>query len=304
MSIFKEGTRVAKNTAAPIKETSEIEESVQKSEETVSKPKKKRKAKRVIVLFGGVVLIASIVASTIAYKAGLFDNFIKKYLSNDDDTNKDEITAVADLLPIDNNGIIDITTPWYDRTLDEDNGRYTFTYGYVPYDIYNSENGTHLEAYQGNGEGSKNQVDYQTNNGLKPVGTIGILPEYKEFLTKIEDIKVKIATGDTTYTAPLKSVDYEVSDLYSIPDGYDLYTEDSEARDYAKLAYVDTNGSKVYMIPSMFVSKFIGVKTEIFELIAKYEGLKEQVIFAYNTYNNNAREVIEAIDEETTNRGR
>lgn len=301
-----------KLTTADLEAQAELErqKNGQEGQLEASQPKngrrvKKLKKKRTWKFYAGIVSVVLAIAVAVGaalYKIGILD-LLKKEFSNDD-TDKDEITAIADLLPIDNKGIIDITAPWYDRTLDEDNGRYTFTDGYVPYDIYNSENGTHLEAYQGNGEGSKNQVDYQTNNGLKPVGSIGILPEYKEFLTKIEDIKVKIATGDTTYTAPLESVDYEVSDLYKIPGGYDLYTEDSEARDYAKLAYIDTNGSKVYMIPSMFVSKFIGVKTEIVELIAKYEGLKEQVIFAYNTYNNNAREVIEAIDEETTNRGR
>ena len=123
-------------------------------------------------------------------------------------------------------------------------------------------------------------------------------------MTRIEDIKVKIAAGDTTYTTPLKEVKYEVSDLYTIPEGYDLYTEDENIRSQAKLAYISEGNTKVYMIPAMYVNKFIGVKTEIVELITKYEGLKEQVIFAYNTYNNNTREYIGAIDEETTNRGR
>ncbi len=262
----------------------------------------KKKGKRVIKLCAGIVLIGLVIGGTIAYRMGIFDNFIKKYLSNDNDTNKDEITAVADTLPIDNDGIIEITYPIVDRTLEETNGRFSLPQGFIPYYVSESEATTNLSETKNTT--AKNVIDYEANSENKPTNYIGLDQDYAGFMTRIEDIKVKIAAGDTTYTTPLKEVKYEVSDLYTIPEGYDLYTEDENIRSQAKLAYISEGNTKVYMIPSMFVSKFIGVKTEIVELIVKYEGLKEQVIFAYNTYNNNAREVIEAIDEETTNRGR
>jgi len=262
----------------------------------------KKKGKRVIKLCAGIVLIGLVIGGTIAYRMGIFDNFIKKYLSNDNDTNKDEITAVADTLPIDNDGIIEITYPIVDRTLEETNGRFSLPQGFIPYYVSESEATTNLSETKNTT--AKNVIDYEANSENKPTNYIGLDQDYAGFMTRIEDIKVKIAAGDTTYTTPLKEVKYEVSDLYTIPEGYDLYTEDENIRSQAKLAYISEGNTKVYMIPAMYVNKFIGVKTEIVELIAKYEGLKEQVIFAYNTYNNNAREVIEAIDEETTNRGR
>lgn len=262
----------------------------------------KKKGKRVIKLCAGIVLIGLVIGGTIAYRMGIFDNFIKKYLSNDNDTNKDEITAVADTLPIDNDGIIEITYPIVDRTLEETNGRFSLPQGFIPYYVSESEATTNLSETKNTT--AKNVIDYEANSENKPTNYIGLDQDYAGFMTRIEDIKVKIAAGDTTYTTPLKEVKYEVSDLYTIPEGYDLYTEDENIRSQAKLAYISEGNTKVYMIPAMYVNKFIGVKTEIVELITKYEGLKEQVIFAYNTYNNNTREYIGAIDEETTNRGR
>lgn len=299
-----------KLTTADLEAQAELErqKNGQEGQLEASQPKngrrvKKLKKKRTWKFYAGIVSVVLAIAVAVGaalYKIGILDP-LKKEFSNDD-TDKDEITAIADMLPIDNNGIIEITYPIVDRTLEETNGRFSLPQGFVPYYISEREIATSLS--ETNNTTAKNVTDYEANSENKPTGYIGLDQDYAGFMTRIEDIKVKIAAGDTTYTAPLKTVDYEVSDLYSIPDGYDLYTEDSEARGYAKLAYIDTNGSKVYMIPSMFINKFVGVKTEIVELITKYEGLKEQVIFVYNTYNNNAREVIEAIDEETTNRGR
>jgi len=59
------------------------------------------------------------------------------------------------------------------------------------------------------------------------------------------------------------------------------------------MVYIAEDKTKVYMIPSKYVDKFIGLKSEIC-----------MVLFAYNTYNNNSREMLGAIDEETSNRGR
>ena len=70
------------------------------------------------------------------------------------------------------------------------------------------------------------------------------------------------------------------------------------------MVYIAEDKTKVYMIPSKYVDKFIGLKSEICMVFEKYEGLREQIIFAYNTYNNNSREMLGAIDEETSNRGR
>lgn len=306
MKILKQGSRVAgrNNEQVEVQETLEPivadAKEAKDNEEPKNKPKKKRG--RVIKLFAGCVLISLIIGGTIAYGTGIFDNFIKKHFGNDNDTNKDEITAIADSLPIDNNGIIEMTFPIVDRTLAETNGRYSLPEGMVPYFVNGLEPNISLSQTK-NGQ-TENVIDYEANSENKPSGYIGLDKEYAGFMTRIEDIKVKIAAGDTAYTSPLESVNYEVSDLYALANGYDLYTEDEAAKGEAKLAYISNEGIKVYMIPSNYISKFIGVKTEIVELITKYEGLREQIIFAYNTYNNNSREYLGAIDEEATNRGR
>lgn len=272
----------------------------QENSKRASKPKKKRFKIR---YFAGFMVLVAVAAAAFAYKTGKFDNIIKKYFGDDDNLDNNPVTTtVADNLPLDDNGIVSITYPIVDRTFEEDNGRYSLPAGFVPYYVSKTPQESELSGFKNSS--SANVSDYESNVETKPTGYIGLDQEYAGFMSRIEDIKTKIAAGDSTYTSPLEQVGYEVSDLYKIANGYDLYTEDVSARDYAKLAYIDSDGSKVYMIPSLYVSKFIGVKTEIVELITKYEGLREQIIFAYNTYNNNSREFIGAINEEAENRGR
>jgi len=299
--MFQKGSRVAGKSAPQT--TDNVEPNIANNVQQ-TKPKKK-KGKRTWKFYVGTIAVVAAFASAVfaAYHFGVFNNVIKKYFNNNsDDTNKDEITAVADLLPIDNDGIIEITYPIVDRTLEEANGRYSLPEGMIPYFINNTESNVSLSQSK-NGK-TDNVKDYESNSENKPVGYIGLNQEYAGFMSRIEDIKVKIAAGDSTYTAPLHPEVNEVPDVYSIPEGYDLYTEDEEAKGQAKLAYVAEDKTKVYIIPSKYVSKFIGVKTEIIVLINKYEGLREQIIFAYNIYNSNSREMLGAIDEETTNRCR
>lgn len=282
-----------------------VEQQEQKVEQEkgkrASKPKKKRFKIR---YFAGFMVLVAVAAAAFAYKTGKFDNIIKKHFGDDDNLDNNPVTTtIADNLPLDDNGIVSITYPIVDRTFEEDSGRYSLPAGFVPYYVSTTPQESELSSFKNNSSASVS--DYESNDANnKPTGYIGLDQEYASFMARIEGIKTKIAAGDTSYTSPLEQVGYEVSDLYKIANGYDLYTEDAEARSYAKLAYIDTDGSKVYMVPQLYISKFIGVKTEIVELITKYEGLREQIIFAYNTYNNNSREFIGAINEEAENRGR
>ncbi len=309
MKVLREGSRVAGSNNEQVEVKEILEPGVIGAPEAkdYEKPKNKPKKKRTWKFKAGITLA---ITAGFAYHFGIFGAGLKQIEkgykgAKEFFDHRDEIIAFAeDALPIDNQGIIEVTYPTTDRTLEEENGRYSFPEGYVAYNINGDEDNTYLEEYKGNSGANKSVVDYQTNNGLKPVGSIGIDSEYKNFLDNVANIKEKIAKGDTTYTAALKKEEYEVEDIYSLPDGYDLYTEDEEAKGQAKMVYIAEDKTKVYMIPSKYVDKFIGLKSEICMVFEKYEGLREQIIFAYNTYNNNSREMLGAIDEETSNRGR
>lgn len=315
MKVLKQGSRVAgrNNEQVEVQETLEPIIAAAQEAKDNDKPEKKPKKKRTWKFKAGITIAITALAMTAGLAlynfgglgAGLkqiekgYKN-IKAFFDH-----RDEIVAFAEeALPIDNNGIIEVTYPITDRTLEEENGRYSFPEGYVSYMINGDEDNTYLEEYKGNSGTNKSVVDYQTNNGLKPVGSIGIYPEYKNFLDNVAKIKENIAKGDTTYTVALNKEEYEVKDIYSLPDGYDLYTEDEEAKGQAKIVYIAEDKTKVYMIPAEYVDKFIGLKSEICIVFEKYEGLREQIIFAYNTYNDNSREYLGAIDEETRNHSR
>ncbi len=264
-----------------------------------SKPKKKRF--KIRYFLGALTLTAAIgVGAFWGYKTGKFD-FLKN--KNDDNLNKDEYTTIADSLPLDDEGIVNITYPLVDRTFGEAKGRFSLPAGFVKYYFDTTPEDDQLKSFKNSTTNNVNDYEVKVE-GTKPTGCIGLANDYAGFMEKIEGIKAKIAAGDATYTASLEQVEHEVSNLYKIPGAYDLYTEDENAKKEVQLAYIDTDKSKVFMIPSEYVDNFIGVKSEICELIAKYEGLREQVILAYDTYNNNAREYLGDINEETTNRSR
>lgn len=266
----------------------------------------KKKGNRVINWKVGVCALAIVAGATYFYdkETGMISDWLDDAFENKKPN--DSIAAIADKLPVDNKGIIDITLPIIDRTLEEPNGRYSSFDGYDTYGIYTEDGKVELKRYSNatNNTAGGSVVDYQSVDGVKPTGVISIVDDYSEFLNYMEGVLDSIAKGETTYTSKLKKIDYEVDDLYSLKDGYDLYTDDVSIRSQAELAYIDTDKTKVYMIPAQYVGKFVGVQSEICEYILKYEGLREQIIFAYNTYNENARQFIGTIDEETENRSR
>lgn len=253
-------------------------------------PKKKGKFK----YFLGVAALATAVGVTVyAGKTGKLDKYIDKYLKN-----RGNSTEIEDTLPLDQNGVISITFPVVNRTLDEPAGLYSLPSGYTPYYV-DTENTTYtdLTIVSDTAKKGENVENYQSKSGNIPNGYIGVQDKYAEFLKKGENIKEKILAHDKSYTSELDEVKYDVSDLYYLSHDYDLYCEDHELEDKAKLAYVTEQGDKIYLIPSAYVNKFVGVNNNTCEFLTKYDELKSQITDIYSIYS-------QGIDNETTNYSR
>lgn len=290
--------------AEPEKDVERQEPKVeQESGKRASKPKKKRFKIR---YFAGFMVLVAVAAALFAYKTGMFDHIIKKYSSDDDNLDKDT-TIAADLPLTESNGIVGITFPLIDQTLGKTDGNYSTIEGYTLCEIRGNEISiADLTKVGNNGNG----VDYyQSANGEEPVGHIGVLPEYAEFIMSMNDLKAKILARDESVTAALEPNGYEVPDLYVLPAGYTLYSEDATALSSVKIAYKfkgddgKEDGRVMYYIPQYAIDKIIGITPQNIELIGKYEVLKSQIISVYSQYRV-ANEPIEANNEETENRGR
>lgn len=258
-------------------------------------PKKKGKFK---YFFGFTVLATAVGVTVWAGKTGKLDKYLDKYIKNKTDLGKIESSEIEDTLPLDQNGVISITFPVVNRTLDEPAGLYSLPSGYTPYYVATEDTTyTDLTIVSDTTKRGENVENYQSNSGNIPNGYIGVQDKYVEFLKKAENIKEKIISHDKNYTSELNEIKYDVSDLYYLESGYDLYCEDPLVEDKAKLAYITDQGGKIYSIPATYVSKFIGVNNTTCELLTKYDELRNQIIDIYSIYS-------EGINNETTNHSR
>ncbi|MCM1053699.1 MAG: hypothetical protein NC483_06985 [Ruminococcus sp.] len=264
------------------------------NDETRKKPKKKFKFRFIV---GGLAIIAAglwIFNS----KTGKIEKLIDKYF-NYNDKPQDEITAIAEGLPLDEDGIISITFPVVDRNLDDPQGLYSLPIGYTPYYVDTEEASAGLSKVTDSSKNGENVDNYQSNSGTVPSGYVGVVDKYAAFLAQVEAIKANLfANGNGDSTIALTKIEYEVPNLYYLASGYDLYSDDPSVMDTVKLAYVLEDGSRIYSIPANMVDKLIGVKKEICEVIVKYDELRGQITEMYTVYTSEGK------TNETANRGR
>lgn len=233
-----------------------------------------------------------------------FNGFIDKYLHfNTDKDSVTEVINVEDTLPLDQNGIISITYPGVNRNIDEPAGFYSLPSGYTAFYVNENKqlNSAKLTVITDSSKKGENVVNYQSADGTVLTNFIGVQTDYADFLNKVKGIKEKIKNNDKTYTTALAPIKYEVPDLYLLNSGYELYCEDQSVKGMAKIAYVLSDGSTIYSIPSNVINKFIGVSTETCDLLVKYDALQAQIIDMYNVYSNG---VGVNLDDEQENLGR
>ncbi len=264
------------------------------NEETKRKPKKRFKFR---FLAGGLAIILGVVGYFL-YKTGRLDALIDKYFNKD--APKDEISVIAEGLPLDEDGIVSITFPVVDRNLDDPQGLYSLPIGYTPYYVDVEEASSGLSKVTDSSKNGANVDNYQSNNGAVPSGYVGVIDKYANFLAQVEAIKANLYNnGNNESTISLTKIEYEVPNLYYLASGYDLYAEDPNVMESVKLAYVLEDGSKIYSIPANVVDKLIGVKKEVCELIVKYDTLRGQISHIYEVYSSER-----ALANEETNRSR
>jgi len=276
-----------------------------KPEKNGTDDKKGKKKKRKIKWYRGAALIVAILAALgigigiLQAKFNIFgklSNGLKGYLGKND-LNKSGITEIADTIPLDNNGIISITMPVVNRPLDKENQEtfYSLPDGFATYYVYTDGKEVDLAEVTDDPRNNENVNNYQTQtgNGSTPKGYIGIQDNYAEFLKTVDELKAKILSGeDTAYSTALQPVDYQVPDLYLVPDGYELYSEDKTVMEFVKLAYIDYDEtesnkehfSKIYQIPEKYLGRLIVVTRDAYILLTKGDELRAQIVEQYEIY--------------------
>lgn len=296
------------------------EPKIRLKESARNKLKKGRKKKsRKIKWFAGatvaVVLIGALTVEELQY--GWITNKAKNLFKNfgAQDLNKDSITEVLANLPLNNDGIISVTVPMGVKPLDNEQKElfyYLSDEEFAKYYVYDDGKQVELQEVTDDTRDNEKIQYFKTANGEIATGYIGIENEYAEFLKLHDEIKSTISPTDkTAYSTPLIPVIYEVSDLYKVPDGYELYCDDKSVGEFAELAYIDydeteTNNehfSKIYSIPENFLENFIPVTKEAYKVLSYGDELKADLVDTYEMYSQVKGNMGYAY-EETTNRSR
>lgn len=232
-----------------------------------------------------------------------FNELVDKYLPfNNDKNSLTDVISVEDKLPLEQ--VVSITYPGVNRYLDEPAGFYSLPSGYSAFYVNDNQQliPAQLTVITDSSKNGENVVNYQSADGTTLTDFIGVQNDYAEFINRVQAIKNDIKNGNKTYTSALTPVKYEVPDLYLLNSGYELYCEDPTVKSMAKIAYVLSDGSKIYSIPSNVINQFMGVSTETCDLIVKYDYLQNQIIDIYEVYNSNGVGV--SYDEGQTHSGR
>lgn len=247
-----------------------------------SKPKKK--GSKVKVVFGGLALVTAISAGVGAYT---FRDNIASLIKGPKkvDVNPDDLLAFSETIPLDQDGVISITYPFVDRTLEEVNGKYSLpdSYDYV----YIGEGEAPTLNVIKNGELEPNNVfSFESSSGY-PTEVIGVKKDYADFLDDAGKIKTDALSEDNPNNDKLALENYEVPNIYSLPAGFKLYCENEEINKQALLAYIAEDGTNVYMIPESIIDEFVVVTENDFTIIGKYNILKDQIAEIYRQYESN-----------------
>lgn len=250
-----------------------------------SKPKKKKRS-RVKKIFGGLALTSALVlGATGWYFRDNIGDFVKGLGKKD--INPDDLLAFAETIPLDQDGVISITYPFVDRTLDETNGRYSLPDSYEF--VYIGENGEEepvLNVIKKDDMEPDNIVNFESTSGY-PGGVIGVRTDYASFLNDAGEVKTTALGENNPNNSKLVLENYEVPDVYSLPAGFKLYCEDEEINKQALLAYIAEDGTNVYLIPAGIIDNFVVVTEDEFTIIGKYNIFKEQIADVYELYENN-----------------
>ena len=246
--------------------------------------KTKKKGSKVVKIFGGLALTAAIGLGIVGYSfRGNIANFIKNF--GKDDVNPDDLLAFSEAIPLDKDGVISITYPFVDRTLENVNGRYSLPDSYDFVYIGDDESPTLKVIKNGELEPS-NIVNVESSNGY-PVNVIGVKTEYANFLNDAGEIKSNALSESNPNNSKLALENYEVPDVYSLPAGFKLYCEDEAINKQALLAYIAEDGTNVYVIPKALIGEFVVVTENDFTIIGKYNVLKDQIAEVYDLYESN-----------------
>ena len=246
--------------------------------------KTKKKGSKVVKIFGGLALTAAIGLGIVGYSfRGNIANFIKNF--GKDDVNPDDLLAFSEAIPLDKDGVISITYPFVDRTLENVNGRYSLPDSYDFVYIGDDESPTLKVIKNGELEPS-NIVSVESNDGY-PVDVIGVKTDYANFLNDAGEIKSNALSESNPNNSKLALENYEVPDVYSLPAGFKLYCEDEAINKQALLAYIAEDGTNVYVIPKALIDEFVVVTENDFTIIGKYNVLKDQIAEVYDLYESN-----------------
>ena len=246
--------------------------------------KTKKKGSKVVKIFGGLALTAAIGLGIVGYSfRGNIANFIKNF--GKDDVNPDDLLAFSEAIPLDKDGVISITYPFVDRTLENVNGRYSLPDSYDFVYIGDDESSTLKVIKNGELEPS-NIVSVESNDGY-PVDVIGVKTDYANFLNDAGEIKSNALSESNPNNSKLALENYEVPDVYSLPAGFKLYCEDEAINKQALLAYIAEDGTNVYVIPKALIGEFVVVTENDFTIIGKYNVLKDQIAEVYDLYESN-----------------
>lgn len=237
-------------------------------------------------VFGGLALVAVIAAFVGGYDlinnvGSLFKGFRKENIDPDD------LLAFSETIPLDQDGVISITYPFANRTYDEVNGRYSLPDSYDFVYIKDSENAEpELQIIKKGEMEPANIVDFESTTGY-PVGVIGVRSDYANFLNEAGEVKEIALSEDNPNNDKLVEEKYEVSNVYSLPEGYQLYCEDEEILKQALLAYIAEDGTQVFIIPENIKDMFVVVTDNEFIIIDKFNIFRDQISEVYDLYESN-----------------
>ena len=219
-------------------------------------------------------------------------------------------------IPSDKDGIVSITVPVGIKPLEKasEGSKIKFFYytspDYENYYLGSKEDKVELLEVSDDPRNNENVRYYQTENGEIATDYIGVQANYARFLAAVDDVKAKIASGkDTTYSTTLNVANGDVADVYWIPAGYELYSENKDDYSGAKLLYVvdadgcEEDGRKIYYIPADNVNKFTVVTTGAYNLLTTGDAFKAQLADMYTIYSQSAGNM-GYTDEAQANRGR
>ena len=247
-----------------------------------SKPKKK--SSKVKKVFGGLALTAAIGLGIVGYSfRGNIASFIKGF--GKEDVNLDDLLAFSETIPLDINGVINITYPFVDRTFEEENGRYSLPNSYDFVYIGDNESST-LKVIKNGELEPGNIVNVESSNGYL-VNVIGVKTEYANFLNDAGEIKSNALSENNPNNSKLSLENYEVPNVYSLPAGFKLYCENEAINKQALLAYIAEDGTNVYVIPKALIGNFVVVTENDFTIIGRYNDLKDKIAEVYDIYESN-----------------